>query len=376
MKTLLPQIKDSIIGLIKKKKEIYGDMRPEFILIKNPKSPVAEAYRMFRTNIEFLGEKRGIKSIIVTSSGPREGKTTTVVNLGCAFAQANKKTLIVDSDLRNNSFHRLFKLNNSAGFTSVVTGQKKIEEVVYNDPALPNLYVLTSGPKPENPAEFMDSKKTRDFIGGLKDLYDIVIFDSPPTLAVADAKLLSLSVDGVLLVIQCGKVAREVAERAIESLREVNANILGVVLNNLDTKSQYYYYYHKYYYYYYTEEGKKAKVGAVQKPEPQKEAKAAEAPAEPKRKDLFIPNPYKNAVSEKWPPKSEKSIISLLSEEEKKEAEKADRGRDKDSVLGKKIIFFEKEKKDNKDNKAGKPAKGKGKDNVSGLGKKDIFKDL
>jgi len=234
----------------KKRQPIGAGQRPEFILHRNPKSPVAEAYRMLRTNIQYLGATGKLRLLIVTSSGPREGKTTTVLNLGSAFAQANKRTLIVDSDLRNPSFHRLFNLNNDLGLTNVIAGQNRIDDVIHKDVLMPNLNVLTSGPKSKTPAEIIGSKNTADFMNTVKAAYDIIIFDSPPVLAVTDAQLLSVNADGVILVVQASKIAREVAKKARESLESVKANIIGVVLNNLDMSREHYYYYHKYYYSY------------------------------------------------------------------------------------------------------------------------------
>lgn len=365
----------------KKKKHADKGLRSEFILYRKPKSPIAEAYRMLRTNIQYSGTGKELKSVVVTSSGPREGKTTTVVNLGCAFAQANKKTLIVDSDLRNTSFHRLFKLNNDFGLTSVILGEKKVDEVIYRDVLMPNLDIITSGPKVINPSEIIGSGDATDFINTMKTLYDIVLFDSPPTLAVTDAKLLSFNMEGVIMVVQSSKMAREVARKAMEGLKEINANIIGVVLNNLDTTKEHYYYYHRYYYSYYakedvkekppSEEKLKEKIVTEQKPKVEQKKEVI------KKKDLFIPDTPDKETNKTPPPAPSDGIISMLSKEEKKEAKKkmnsTDRkSPDKNSALGKKTIFFKEEKKSARQKKSNnKEDEGK-----SGLGKKDIFKDL
>ena len=352
---------------------------PEFILFQNPKSPIAEAYRMLRTNIQYAADTtKKLKTIVVTSSGPREGKTTTVINLGCAFAQANKKVLIVDSDLRNVSFHRLFKLSNDFGLTSAILGQKKLDEVVHKDVYMPNLDILTSGPKIANPAELIASKNTRDLMDMIKkSIYDIVIFDSPPTLAVTDAKLLSGIVDGIILIVQSGKVPRDVAIKAKESLTEVGANILGVVLNNLDASkgSYYYYHYHKQYYSYYAKD-KYAKEKPLVEKKIEQKPEIEEKPVIVKKKDLFIPDSFDKDTNNKLLSSSD-NIVTILSEEEKKAAEQtktADKkSYDKNSALGRKPVFFKdlelpiEKKKPDKQNEG---------ETDSCLGKKNMFDDL
>ncbi|MDO8525672.1 MAG: CpsD/CapB family tyrosine-protein kinase [Candidatus Omnitrophota bacterium] len=356
-----------------KEKKAVSNLRPEFILCTDPRSPVSEAYRMLRTNIQYLGTTRKTKSMLVTSSGPREGKTTTVINLGCAFAQAGKKTLIIDSDLRNPSFHRLFKINNGVGFSSIILGQKKIDEAVQKNSLIPNLDILTSGPRVKNPSEMIGSRGVPNIINAMNAIYDIVIFDSPPILAVTDAQLLAFNVDGVILVVQCGKVAREVALKAKQNLEDVKANIIGVILNNLDISKGSYYYYNKYYYSYYA----KAKSLIEQPPE----AEIAEqeirfdriaVPAGIK-KSLFIPSSSDAGVVEvSARPNSKDNIITMLSKEEKAETGRIKAPVDKNSALGRKTVFFEESEKGlSKEERPDRQNKDKG-----GLGKKDIFKDL
>ncbi len=355
----------------RRKRPIDPNLRAEFVMHRNPKLPVSEAYRMLRTNIQYLGSTRKLKSIVITSSGPREGKTTTVLNIGYAFAQSKKKTLLIDSDLRNPSFHRLFNLNNDLGFVDAVIGRKRSDEVVHKDILIPNLHVMTSGTKSKNPAEVIGSKGMIDFMSAVKESYDMVIFDSPPVLAVTDAQLLSVISDGVVLVIQAGKTGRDVAKRAKEVLDNVEANIIGAILNNLDmSKAHYYYYYRHYYSYYYP------KKKTILEEEPPKETEAeikseiAEKVAITKKKDLFIPKSSYDSIG---PPHTETkdNIITLLSEEEKKEAEEEKGSIEKGSALGRKPIFFENKEK----GKNAKLPNEQDKDR-SGLGRKNMFEDL
>jgi len=405
------EIQEKIKKKQRKKKTRLG-VRPEFTLFKKPKSPAAEAYRMLRTHISFSGAGEEMKTIVITSSGSQEGKSTTVVNLGSAFAQANKKTLIVDADLRNPSFHRLFKLDNATGFSSVIFGQKRLDDAVYRNTLLPNLDVLTSGPKVQNPAEILGSVEAEKLVSRAKALYDIVIFDSPPVLAVTDAKLLSFNADGVIMVIKAAKIAREVAMKARAAIIGENINLIGVVLNDLDLSRADYYYYHRYYYSYsYGKKKKSGVFGIGEKPvktEYKVEKKPAQAarlirpaspakdslsqiapegagrvehkPAPAKKKDLFVPGfSGTNAPPVPPPPKVEGSLINLLSREEKKDAEEKKSG-DKETApensrLGKKTVFFKKPRSIERKKGPGIKRDIENGDG-SGLGKKDIFKGI
>lgn len=222
----------------------------------DPKSPVAEAYRILRTNIEFSSTDRKIKVILVTSSGPAEGKSTTAANTAIAMADANRRVLLIDCDLRKPAIHRMFGLVNIKGLTNIL-----VEGIEYSDitnvTEVENLEIITSGPKPPNPAELLGSRRMKEFLDRVREDYDVVIIDAPPVLPVTDAAVLSQYVDGVILVAGYGVTTFEAAAQAKASLQKVNARILGVVLNGapVDRGGGYYYYY----YYYYDEQGRKKK---------------------------------------------------------------------------------------------------------------------
>lgn len=221
-----------------------------FIVEKNPKSPISESYRTLRTNIQFSSFDKDIKTIVVTSSAPGEGKSTTVGNLALVMAQSGKKVLLIDSDLRKPTVHKRFKLSNQEGITNILIEEKNPFEVIqkYSD----NLYILTSGILPPNPAEVVASNKLKNFIEEMKSHFDYILLDSPPVIAVTDAQILSSFMDGVILVVSSGEAEKELVKKAKDLLDKVNANIIGVVLNKLELKSRKGY---GYYYYYYGEEG-------------------------------------------------------------------------------------------------------------------------
>lgn len=215
------------------------------IVQQNSKSPISEAYRTLRTNIQFSSFENDIKTILITSSGPAEGKSTTAGNLALTFAQSGKKVLLVDCDLRRPSIHKKFFISNQTGLSNLLVENLKLEDVAVKQED--NLCILPSGTIPPNPAEMLGSKKMKSFIDEMKDNFDYIILDTPPIIAVTDAQVLSTMADGVLLVVSSGQAEREAALRAKELLLNVKANIIGVVLNKLELKSRrgygYYYYY-------------------------------------------------------------------------------------------------------------------------------------
>lgn len=208
----------------------------------DPKSPVAEAFRTLRTNLQFSALDRELRTLLVTSAGPGEGKSTITLNLAIAITQSGKEVILVDADLRKPMIHKLFGLRNEIGLTNILV-HGPAEEAL-QETAVPNLKVVTSGPIPPNPAEMLASgmmDKVRDF---LKERAEMVLFDCPPVVAVTDAAVLSRKVDGVLLVVQLGAVEREAARQAKALLENVDAPLLGVVINNVAESSGYYYYYY------------------------------------------------------------------------------------------------------------------------------------
>lgn len=220
-------------------KQIHEDL----ITLTNPRSPASEAFRTLRTNIEFSSLDDPIRTLVVTSAGPGEGKSTTLANLAVATALAGKRVILADCDLRKPSLHDLFSTQNDPGITSLVVDDQLLENPPLQDTDIPGLYLLPSGPLPPNPSELLASRRMEEIINTLADQADIVFFDTPPVVAVTDAAVLSTKMGGVLLVVSAGKTKREHARRAIALLERVNARLIGTVLNNapLDSVVQGYY---------------------------------------------------------------------------------------------------------------------------------------
>ena len=221
-----------------------------------PKSPISEAYRTVRTNIQYSRPDEPIRSLLVTSPGPGEGKSTTAANLAITFAQLGYKTLLIDADLRRPVMHRVFDLDRNKGLTNCLVGREKLDDVV-NVTQIENLYVLTCGPLPPNPSEMLGSEAMRRLLGEAVEKFEAVVLDSPPVLAVTDAAVMSTEADGAVLVVRAGKTDRHAAVRAYESLRKVGANVIGGLLNGVRVENLYGSYYYYYHYYYYTRDGEK-----------------------------------------------------------------------------------------------------------------------
>ena len=213
-----------------------------FIVDKKPKSIAAETYRVLRTNIQYSSFDSEVKAIVVTSSEPGEGKSTTAGNLAISFAQAEQRTIIVDCDLRKPSLHKKFKISNINGLSDVLIGKKTLDESIYrfND----KMDILTSGKIPPNPSEMLGSMTMSKLIEVLKGKYDIIILDTAPLQAVTDAQILSTKADGVILVVRAEATKKESVLQAKSLLDKVGAKILGTVLNGIEnTRKKYYYYY-------------------------------------------------------------------------------------------------------------------------------------
>lgn len=211
--------------------------------------PIAEAYRTLRTNLQFVLVDRPVKTLLVTSSIRGEGKTTTSVNLGIILAQTGKKVLIIDADLRRPRIHKAFKSAREVGLTTILLGESSLEDVVIPTD-IKNLSILPSGPLPPNPAELVSSERMKKLMRYAESKYDMVIFDSPPLIAVTDAALLATEVEGVLIIVEASALPRDLLKQALERLSNVKANILGSVLNNVNMqKGSYYYYYYNYSHY-------------------------------------------------------------------------------------------------------------------------------
>ena len=215
----------------------------------DPKSPISEAYRTLRTNLAFTRLDNSMKTILVTSAGPKEGKSTTVANLAITLAQLGSKVVLIDSDLRRPVIHSIFGMDKESGLTNFLMDSTPYEQVLRKS-LLNNLSIVTSGILPPNPSELLGSKAMAEFIEKLKKEYDVILFDSPPIIAVTDAAVLCGRVDGVFLVISAGSTNKDAILRAKSLLENVDARVLGALLNNLEITSAYgssYYYYYHYY---------------------------------------------------------------------------------------------------------------------------------
>jgi succinoglycan biosynthesis transport protein ExoP len=202
-----------------------------------PRSSVAEAYRTLRTNIEFASVDAPIRTMIVTSSVPREGKTITAANLAVVFAQAGRRVLLVDADLRKPGVHLIFDLPNAHGLTTLLRSDEVSMDAIAQVTEQANLRILTTGPLPPNPAELLGSERMRMVVDRLKAGGDLLIFDSPPLEAVTDSAILSSFLDGTLLVIDAGHSRRGTVRQAREALAKAGANVLGAVLNRIPARA-------------------------------------------------------------------------------------------------------------------------------------------
>ena len=285
----------SIPGEIEEKKDIFTKFKRKILPVRRsdaeeiyirlivhhkPRAPVAEAYRNIRTNLK-LGPAQ--KTFLVTSAGPREGKTTILINLGLTVAQKGVKTLLVSSDLRRPTVAKTFGIEKEPGLNEIVTGTVDIEDALKNisdimlgdmqldeimkEPGIENIWILPSGHVPHNPAEILESPELSGLVEELKKRFDVIFFDSPPILPVTDASLLASKVDGVILCYEIGRTARGALLRAKIQLESVNAKILGVILNHITPQTEImtpYPYYYRYKYKYEEEEAKSGKKREIE----------------------------------------------------------------------------------------------------------------
>lgn len=215
------------------------------ITYTDPRSVTAEQFKTLRTNIEFAQIDTKLRSILVSSSIPAEGKSTVAANLAVVMGQTDKKVLLVDADLRKPNVHRTFKLNNEQGLTTLIADpEMQFNQVVQRSREL-NVYFLPSGPIPPNPAEMLASSRMAQLMREFEEYFDLIIYDTPPITAVTDSQILATRVGGVVLVTRYGYVRREEVRKSKETLDNVNANILGYVMNGQPTSedSGYYGYY-------------------------------------------------------------------------------------------------------------------------------------
>jgi non-specific protein-tyrosine kinase len=224
--------------------------REVLVTLVSPRSPVAESFRTLRTNLEFTSLDTPLRTLVVTSAVPGEGKSTVSANIAVAFAQAGKKVLLVDADMRRPSIHRLFEVPNAFGLTTMLRADQTSLESVSHRTEEPDLRVMTTGPLPPNPAELLASQRMQGLLKRLSEEVDLIVIDSPPLHAVTDAAVLASETDGVLIVSHAGRTRRGALGQAKEALARVGANVVGVALNRLTertTAGYYYRYYGDYY---------------------------------------------------------------------------------------------------------------------------------
>jgi non-specific protein-tyrosine kinase len=222
------------------------EYKGKLVMSHSPYSPIAEAYRLLRTNIQFMAVDREIKSILVTSTHPGEGKSITAANLAVVMAQANLKTIIVDADLRRPVMHKIFQVRNSGGLTDLLRSPELGVDLQLKETGVENLLIVTGGPLPPNSAELLGSRRMAELIHRLEEMADVVIFDSPPVLPVTDAAVLANRVSGVVLVAEAGRTRYDMAKQAARRLDQAHANLLGIVVNRATRRDADYHHYSHY----------------------------------------------------------------------------------------------------------------------------------
>ena len=226
--------------LLKRRPRNNNRRTVQLIAHSNPKLPITEQYRQIRTNIQFSSVDKEIKSIMVTSPEPGDGKSTTAANLAIVLAQQGKSVLLVDTDLRRPSVHYAFNISNLNGLTRVLTRDINLEDAICKT-YVHNLEILTCGPIPPNPSELLSSKAMDNVMEELNGKFDIVVYDTPPVLAVTDPQILANKCDGVVMVVASGKTLKDHAIKAKELLESAKCRLIGVVLNGIETSKRAYY---------------------------------------------------------------------------------------------------------------------------------------
>ena len=249
----------AIYGVVPRIPRDVEEGAPSILITRrDPKSPISEAFRTLRTNIQFAAPDRRVHSLLVTSAGPSEGKSTIVSNLSITIANLDIPTLLIDCDLRKPNLHNILSASRDPGLTNVIMGEVPWRDAVQTT-AVTNLSFLPSGPIPPNPTELLGSQQMRELMEAVKAEFGIVLLDSPPVVAVTDAALLSSIVDGTLLVVELGRARAQAVNRAVDLLQNVQARLLGVVANNV-VSTGFRYDYGYYAYYYSTEGGERRKA--------------------------------------------------------------------------------------------------------------------
>jgi capsular exopolysaccharide synthesis family protein len=216
----------------------------KFTVINDQKSPITEAYRKIAANIQFANIDGNIKTIMVTSSTENEGKSTTISNLATVMADLNKNILLIDFDFRKPSIHKQFGISNRNGITDLLINKDNYKSYINN--VYPKLDVMTTGRLPSNPAEILNSNSVKDLLNELSAYYDYIFLDTPPIILVSDPITIASYSDAVILTVEFSKTEKEMAKKSIDSLKRVNANIIGTILNKVPVTKH-----NKYYYSYY-----------------------------------------------------------------------------------------------------------------------------
>ena len=229
--------------MAKKKNKRLQQIARKLVVLTNPKSIVSEQFRTTRTNINFSMPDGELKTLLITSSLQGEGKSTSSANLSCLFAQEGKKVLLIDADMRKPTVHYTFHITNTIGLSNILTKKVTVQEAT-KETYIENLSIITSGPIPPNPAELLSGKMMDEMLEGLKEQYDIIVFDAPPLLSVTDAQILANKSDGTVLVINAGSTDKDSALKAKELLQVSKAKVLGTILNNFKLEKDHYYYHY------------------------------------------------------------------------------------------------------------------------------------
>ena len=229
------------------------EFRRRLITYEDPKSPISESYRSLRTNISYASVDKKIKSLLVSSPQPGEGKSTTTANLAIAFAQLRKRTLLIDADLRKPVQHNVFDQARGPGLSEYLVGEVEDINTIIHPTKVENLFIVTAGGLPPNPSELLGSARMSALVDQLEQEWDMVLFDSPPIVAVTDASMISGELDAIVMVVKAGQTDRAAVDRALDTIKNVKAPLIGVILNgaNPETLAGKYSYYYSYYNYYY-----------------------------------------------------------------------------------------------------------------------------
>lgn len=278
---------------------------PDLIVYLDPFSPISETFKTIRTNIDFSSIDKQLKTIAVTSTCQAEGKSTVSANLAIAYAQVDKKVLLLDADLRRPNIHKLFGLLNRRGLTSALISKRDHQEFI-QETLTDNLYVLTSGPIPPNPTEMLMSAAFSSLIETLKSAFDLIIIDAPPVMGLADAVIISAKVDGMIYVVRVGVVDRKQLQYATNSLKQIKANVIGFVLNGVKQDSENYYYAYNYNY---SSDSEKRKKKRKKTAEPYYEKGPVSQSGKITKSALQMPVLRAPTLSDRLPNEEEKSKI-------------------------------------------------------------------